>query len=616
MPDWSYHPLKKILLDKMMPSKSRAFIHQAMNMITSIPGGRSIIHFLGHLKPSPRLRRSVNQIKFQSPIGLSGSVDPYLSGTKAFQELGFGFLEVGPIVLNKSYEVKPRKTSSNRIQFSIHEEKVLLKHAIRKLATLEMKIPIIARLDKDLTEAEWKTAIQHLSPYVDAFFLTDFQLQHFVIESKYDIARPVFVIQTGEKELVMTHLNQWFSKGIIKGVVLEGLRDVENGYWIESLNAREELINRLIKIKKEIPDMISVTSGVVNSPEDAILLYEAGADFFLLREGYVETGPGLPKRIQERILYEEQKREEPKKQGFIWSFLFGLSIFIGGVMALIFSMTSVLLPYDEAFIGLTRDEILAINPLVLSFMAHDRMALAGTMISGSILYIQLARYGIRYGLHWARSAFHTAAIVGFLGIFLFIGFGYFDWLHGIFWLLLLPIYMASLRESKTAIHSPTLSKAINDKAWKNGLIGQLLFVILGFSILLGGIIISIIGVSDVFVSTDLQFMCMSPEMLQQMNDKLIPVIAHDRAGFGGALVSVGLLVLMLSLWGYRRGEKWLWNTVAIGALPAFIAGIGTHLFIGYTTFIHLLPVYFLMVLYVLGLAYSYQFLKKGGTSKK
>lgn len=136
-----------------------------------------------------------------------------------------------------------------------------------------------------------------------------------------------------------------------------------------------------------------------------------------------------------------------------------------------------------------------------------------------------------------------------------------------------------------------------------------MFIILGFSILVGGIVISTIGVSAVFVSTDISFLCMSPEMLDSISSKLIPVIAHDRAGFGSALVSVGLLVLMLSLWGFRQGESWVWNTLAIGALPAFAAGIGTHFYIGYTNFLHLLPVYFLVVLYLVGLGLSYGFLK-------
>lgn len=104
-------------------------------------------------------------------------------------------------------------------------------------------------------------------------------------------------------------------------------------------------------------------------------------------------------------------------------------------------------------------------------------------------------------------------------------------------------------------------------------------------------------------------MYVTSNVRESISNNLIPVIAHDRAGFGSALISVGLLVLMISLWGFRKGESWVWNTLATGALPAFIAGIGTHLFIGYTTFIHLLPVYFLVIVYLLGLVLSYPFLK-------
>ena len=48
------------------------------------------------------------------------------------------------------------------------------------------------------------------------------------------------------------------------------------------------------------------------------------------------------------------------------------------------------------------------------------------MISAGILYMGLAYFGLRFQLHWAKIAFHSAAISGFLGIFLFIGYGYFD----------------------------------------------------------------------------------------------------------------------------------------------------------------------------------------------
>jgi dihydroorotate dehydrogenase len=64
------------------------------------------------------------------------------------------------------------------------------------------------------------------------------------------------------------------------------------------------------------------------------------------------------------------------------------------------------------------------------------------------------------------------------------------------------------------------------------------------------------------------------------NPRLLPLVAHDRAGFGGALVSDGLGVLLASLWGYRAGARWLWWTLAGAGAPGFIAGIGVHAAVG------------------------------------
>ncbi|MBY0148772.1 dihydroorotate dehydrogenase [Neobacillus niacini] len=610
MPDWSYHPLKKLILDKIRPKTSREFIHKSMSTIASIPGGRKLIGFLGHMKPPQEFQKELNHTCFPSPVGLSGHIDPNLTGSNAFQELGFGFLEIGPIVLNEPIvQIEPRM-ERNTFLFSEHHEKVPLKLVIKRLTKLDMKIPIFAKIDEHVNKNEWDIIVQHLTPFVDAFIGTSEQIHSFLDKNAAAMERPFYVSfcadEMNKKEDEMGEIIK--RQTSIGGIVVNAPRQSVGSYWHEAANANEYLGKTVKLIKNRHPELIVITSGGVETPEEACTLILAGADLLLLTEGYVKTGPGLPKRIHERLLYEEIRPN--LNQNWYWSFLFGLSILIGGIIALYFAFTSIILPYDESFIGLTRDDILQVNPLILAFMSHDRMALAGTMISGGILYIQLARYGIRNNLHWAKIAFHNAAITGFIGIVLSIGYGYFDWLHGLFWLILLPIYYFSFREGKRVIGAPFSNHGSNERAWKIGLYGQLMFIILGFLIIAGGIVISTIGVSKVFVSTDLNFLCMSPQMLEAISDNLIPVIAHDRAGFGSALVSVGMLVLMLSLWGFRKGESWIWNTLAIGALPALIAGIGTHFYIGYTTFIHLLPVYLLILLYFLGLVLSYPFLKK------
>ncbi|WP_077356721.1 hypothetical protein [Virgibacillus halodenitrificans] len=604
MPDWSYHPMKRVLLDKMSARKGREFIHHSMNNIASMPGGRQLIGFLGHMKPPDELQKKIGNTVYSSPIGLSGHIDPKLSGVLAFQELGFGFLEIGPIVLKEPAEQEEPIRQNNTIQFSNQQEKVPLKLAMKKLLNYPINVPVVARLDRHVGEREWEVISLQLIPFLDAFILTEEQMDTFVSKQDERLDCAFYIgLHTDEMKTGINHPH-------IDGVVLDAPCRLNGDYWYEKQHANDSLIQAVKQMKMEHPDWTVITSGGVETPEEGLQLHQVGADLVMLSTGYVNAGPGLPKRIHERIMAEQNNSAPKRVRTSHWSFFFGLAILFGGIIAFFFALTRIILPYDEVFLGLTRAELLQVNPRILAFMSHDRMALAGTMISGGILYIQLARNGIKANMHWAKIAFHSAAIIGFLGIFLFIGFGYFDWLHGLYWLILLPVYLLSFKEAKQVKGSPASRHGTNDRAWKLGLYGQLLFVMLGFFIIIGGIVISTIGVTKVFVDTDLSFICMTPEMLDQINNKLIPVIAHDRAGFGSALVSVGLLVLMLSLWGFRQGASWVWNTIAIGALPAFIAGIGTHLYIGYTDFIHLLPVYFLVLLYVVGLILSYPILKR------
>jgi len=533
MPDWSYHPLKKVVLDHVSAKTSREFVHTSMRTIASIPGGSALIHFLGHMKPSHHLKKDISNTIYSSPVGLSSLIDPHLSGTAAFQHLGFGFIEIGPIVLNEPKKQCPPMLQDNHILYSHHQEKLPLRRALKRLAAIEPQIPILANIDRKINKEECAVIIQHLTPYVDAFIATREQIEYFNNDALPIPQAKAIYMSCSADEASSDEFIQFAKHAHIDGIVLYSpWHTMNNNCWHEAEHAQQLLAGIVRQMKRLRPELVVITSGGVATPDDAHALVQAGADLMMLTEGYVKAGPGLPKRIHERLLAEDPP--STKMTGWHWSLLFGLSILLGGIIALYFAFTTIILPYDELFIGLTRADLLQINPRILSFMSHDRMALAGTMISGGILYIQLARHGMKRDLHWAKIAFHSAAIIGFLGILLFIGYGYFDWLHGLFWLILLPIYYASYKEGKTVTAAPCSNHGSNDRAWQLANYGQLLFVILGFSIVVGGVVISTIGVSNVFVSTDISYLCMPPQMLNSINSKLIPVIAHDRAGFGSA----------------------------------------------------------------------------------
>jgi len=615
MPDWSYHTIFKPVLSRLSNSFGREFIHRGMNWISSMPGGTNFIEFLGHMAPSLALRKNLFGLTFSNPIGLSGKIDPFLSGTTAFSHLGFGFIEIGPITRSANKPVNPAHFSKNRdkILFPSPIESIGIEEAFQRLQVLKrLNKPLFIRMSQELSFEELIGILPTLSSYGEAFIIEkyfdpdDFQSLKQIINDKL-----IFLsIQQSSIYHDLPFIQKINQANCIDGIIIEERNEIVGSDQTFPLKQTKDFIQSIRMLKEHGFDKTPlIISGGVVEPEDAIELMSEGAELLFLSSGYVFSGPGLPKRINEALV-DQLDNHQAKISGWIWYWLFGLFITIGGIIALLFSMTTVILPYDEAFLGFTRDEINAINPKFIYFMAHDRMTLAGTMISGGILYMQLARNGVQFGLHWARRAINAAGTVGFLGILLFIGYGYFDWLHGVLWMILLPFFIIGWRKTKRSNRSPFSINRTNHQAWKQSLWGQLCFVVLGFSFILGGFIISLIGATNVFVPTDIGFICMSPEQMNEINNRLIPLIAHDRAGFGSALVSVGLLVLMIALWGYHQGAKWVWNSLLIGGIPAFSAGIVTHFVIGYTTFIHLLPAYIAVFLYLTGLILSKNFLFK------
>ncbi|MDX8366370.1 dihydroorotate dehydrogenase [Cytobacillus sp. IB215665] len=593
MPDWSYHQIFKPVIKHLSSTTSREFIHKSMNMVASLPGGHHIINFLGREESSPLLTTEVSNIHFNHTVGLSGKIDPMLSGTKAFSNLGFSFLEIGPITIASKKGTPPVVNFQEEdITFSNDFESIGLEATKRKLHKLKPQQKLLMRLVGN--EQELNTLMSELDELADVFII---QADMAINENIFSTTKPIYVATPIQS--LNDHTLDFFET--FDGIVLD-----ED--WLTT-NITDDLIKKIGYLKTSEFTKPIITVGGVKEPNDALLLLEAGADLIMLSNGYVFAGPGLTKRINEAVLTTRQEKITPEL-GWKYYWLFGLFIFIGGIIALIISLTSVLLPYDEQFLRMNKESIWIFNERILLFMSHDRMTLAGTMISGGIVYMNLASYGVKKGLLWAKQAIDLAAITGFLGIFLFIGYGYFDWLHLLFWLLLLPFYVLGFLKTKGLTNTPTSTNTKNHKIWKQSLFGQLAFVMLGFSFVLGGVIISYIGVTSVFVATDLLYICMPPEVIQMFNERLTPVIAHDRAGFGSALFSVGLLVLTVSLWGFQQGNKWVWWTLFIGGIPAFITGISIHIAIGYTTFIHLLPAYIVLILFFIGLIWSYRFFQK------
>lgn len=477
---------------------------------------------------------------------------------------------------------------------------------------------------------EQQLLLNKLSPYADGFYLDS-------IDDRWSIEETIAFIQKisrwyeglpHRKPLLLyipldLPLDQlWLLLDYLQfedidGVVIGEMITTNHGYLVGP-SGKAFTLEKVKAIEERYSERFTViASGGIHEPKDAVDIIEAGADLVQLHSGLVYSGPGLPKRINEALIYERMKDEAPATEPSFWKSwgwmcLLGLAMIIGGVIAWIIAASSVVLPYDVSFLHMNRTMLMDINDRLLPFMSHDRVTLAGTMISIGVLYFQLGKYGLRYQLHWAKTAVLISNMVGFCSFFLYLGYGYFDPLHAVVAIILLPMFLLAMR-GKSDKPFKIKPNQVNDRDWQRAQWGQLMFVILGFALAIGGVVISYIGITHVFVPSDLCYLDTTPVELIQANKNLLPMIAHDRAGFGGALVADAVVLLATALWGIRQGERWLWWTLLVGGFPAFLAGFSVHYRIGYTDVWHLLPAYFAFMFYVVGLLYLYPYLMKKQT---
>ncbi|RZT21600.1 dihydroorotate dehydrogenase [Fictibacillus sp. BK138] len=600
MPDWSYHTFFKPVLFRMKPETSRNFTLQLMNTLARLPLGDKVINFFGHMQPSAELVQNIAGIRFPSPVGISGALDPNLKGTSAYSNLGFGFIEVGPISIEPCNLQKPiiRNTDEETLWYQHLKSNMGLDEALGKLQKTKRTVPMGIWI-KGETEKELLQLAEKLDEYAD-FFIVELTGANHIKKLKSMTGKSIF-LEVAHHQLDMNKFNDQSMDGFLirEGVQKDG--GIELGK--SEMAALKNSIQQLLPFKKPI-----IASGGIHEPGDAMELFRSGASLIQLHSGFVFSGPGLPKRINERYVYERTSETKQNTKGWLSFFLMGLGVFLAGIIALFIGLTEVLLPYDEAFLGMKSEEIIAYNHHLFHFMSHDRICLAGVMISAGFMFMQLSYHGIRKGEHWARKVFVIAAAVGFLNLFYFIGFGYFDKLHFLYYLIIFPFFIYGLYRTRNMTIGSGGTNLHNSNSWRKSQLGQSMFVISGMCLLSAGIVISTIGMNGVFVPEDLMFFSLTPEQIIAFNEKLIPLIAHDRAGFGGALISEGFLLLTIALWGYKEGAKWIWWILAIGGLPGFLTGIGTHFMIGYDNHFHLSPAYLLFVFYILGLVYSYQYL--------
>ena len=269
----------------------------------------------------------------------------------------------------------------------------------------------------------------------------------------------------------------------------------------------------------------------------------------------------------------------------------GIMLGLCGLFALFLSATKHFLPHDVAFLGMTPTDLCSINECrIVHFMIHDRVSFGGSLIAIASLYIWLAAFPLRMGKAWAWWLLAVSAALGFGSFLLYLGYGYLDTWHGVATLALLPCVLLGLGKTYSiAGHKDNVRSLLRPSvqpSWKSAFgIGRCLLLATAVGMAAGGFTIMMVGITTVFVPQDLEYIGLDANAMRAINANLLPLIAHDRAGFGGGVCCCGV-TMFFCVWCGTPSRS-LWQALCMMGLAGFGTAIGVHPAIGYTSFTHL-----------------------------
>lgn len=269
-----------------------------------------------------------------------------------------------------------------------------------------------------------------------------------------------------------------------------------------------------------------------------------------------------------------------------------LALVAAGGFALFVAARGEFLPHDVAFLGMTPPELCAVNECrIVHFMIHDRVAFGGALVAIGGIYLWLVAGPLGAGERWAWDLLAASGAVGFASFLAYLGYGYLDTWHGVATLVLLPLFAGGLAVNRATL-APDPGGWFARPAWLTSVrdrvcVGRGLLVGVAVGMAAGGVTILAVGVTVVFVPEDVAFLGMGRADLDAVNPRLVPLIAHDRAGFGGAVGCCGVLLAGVA-WRASFDRACRQALAVVGAV-GFGAAVGVHSAIGYTDALHLAP---------------------------
>ena len=272
----------------------------------------------------------------------------------------------------------------------------------------------------------------------------------------------------------------------------------------------------------------------------------------------------------------------------------GLILLFAGAFALFVAARGDFLPHDIAFLGMAPQELCAVHGCrVVHFMVHDRVAFGGALIAIGVVYLWLVAGPMDRGERWALEVLAASGVVGFASFLAYLGYGYLDNWHGAATTILAPLFVSGL-----VLTWRRVAWVRDDRRWlarpewlaswpERHCVGRGLLLFAAAGMLGGGLTILTVGMTCVFVPEDVAYLGVGRSELDALNPRLVPLIAHDRAGFGGAVCCCGVLLAGV-VWRAEL-DRAARQALAVAGVAGFGTAILVHPAIGYTDWFHLAP---------------------------
>ncbi len=646
-------PFFKPLLFRLPAEDARRVTLGLLALQARTRAGRRLFRAFGHGVPSGGDAVTVFGVRFPGPVGLAPGIDTHGEALAVLQYLDLGFLQVGPLGL----EDVPRRFSADPLRVPealalVSGEEAAAPSAARLAARIRAASDLAVPVGVALRGDRLVEVVQALEGAAAFFVLPPSVVSDMegLRALRAATRRPLLVACAPEWDdaRLDAHVDALGEASIDGVVALAGERsDLVRGGRVSGPFLRDRALRAVSRIARRHGDRMPVVgSGGVMCPEDVTAFLDAGAKLVQLHEGLVYAGPGLPARCGHALAARREAlhvtpapaastlaiagapipawRARYARHGRALVAFTGACLVGSGLLALLLAATVKLLPYDVAYLGMTMDDLCAHAACrVVHFMAHDRVSFGGSILAIGILYLWLAAAPLRAGERWAFWALCASGLTGFGSFLTYMGYGYLDVWHGRATMALLPLFVGGLVLAHAGLEPPGGLRGLRRHAarawrWSPAGMGRACLTFTATGMLLGGALIMLVGMTRVFVPQDLEYMGVTVAELDALNPRLVPLIAHDRAGFGGGLFSGGVVVMSAVWGGLRPGARGLWWALAASGVAGFACAIGVHPVVGYTSFVHLAPAYAGAIALVVGLALLHRPLCRwdGGESER